>query len=241
MNNSLEQINSNSKYWGKGYHSPNVESYVFRFYGQILKYDFKMPYHNKKTNLLDFGCGQGAAVNFFNQIGFNAYGFDANSNDLNVAKKLFPKSASNYYDVPSDTLKISSLLDVLDTTEKFDVIISCQVLYYLPKFQFQHFVKLAFDSLKKGGVFFASMMSEKWELFFNNSFPTGDKDGWMREVKFSNSRHDVSNYFMHFVSNEEDLCSKFNLFKPLHIGEYATRLRNDDGSGHHYTFCGIKD
>ena len=25
MNNSLEQINSNSKYWGKGYHSPNVE------------------------------------------------------------------------------------------------------------------------------------------------------------------------------------------------------------------------
>ena len=47
-----------------------------------------------------------------------------------LAKKLFPKSASNYYDVPSDTLKISSLLDVLDTTEKFDVIISLSIILF---------------------------------------------------------------------------------------------------------------
>ena len=65
-----------------------LNSYVFEFYGQILKYDFKMPYHNKKTNLLDFGVDR-AAVNFFNRIGFNAYGFDANSNDLNASKETF--------------------------------------------------------------------------------------------------------------------------------------------------------
>ena len=61
------------------------------------------------------------------------------------------------------------------------------------------------------------MMSEKWELFFNNSFPTGDKDGWMREVKFSNSRHNVSNYFMHFVSNEEDFYAQNLTYLNLYI------------------------
>ena len=44
---------------------------------------------------------------------------------------------------------------------------------------------------------------------------------------------------MHFVKDESDLVEKFALFDPLHIGEYGTRIRNDDGNGHHYTFVGL--
>ena len=67
-------IDSNTKYWDKGYYSPNLESYVFRFYGRILKPDFNMPYADRRTNVLDFGCGQGAAVNYFNELGFRLMG-----------------------------------------------------------------------------------------------------------------------------------------------------------------------
>ena len=36
----INYLNKNSKYWEKGYHAPNVESFVFRFYGRILVNDF---------------------------------------------------------------------------------------------------------------------------------------------------------------------------------------------------------
>ena len=78
-----------ASYWSKGYYSPNVDSYVFRFYGRILKPEFNLPKPNLKSSIIDFGCGQGAAVNYFSKLGFNCVGLDANMNDLNVAKKKF--------------------------------------------------------------------------------------------------------------------------------------------------------
>ena len=232
-------IDSNTKYWDKGYYSPNLESYVFRFYGRILKPDFNMPYADRRTNVLDFGCGQGAAVNYFNELGFSAYGCDSNKNDIGVAKDTFPKHSSKYFTIPSDTLGLSSLEDAVGVTEQFDVITSCQSLYYLPKVQFKHFMNLAYQSLKKGGILFATMMTEKEEEYFNNSRPYGT-DGWMREVSFKNDRYSVSEYFMHFVKDKDDLLSKFELFEPLHVGEYMHGIRSDEGNGHHFTFCGIK-
>ena len=68
-----------------------------------------MPYKDKSTKILDFGCGEGAAVNYFNNIGFQSYGYDARIKMINNAKKLFPKSPSSYFNVPLDTLKINSL------------------------------------------------------------------------------------------------------------------------------------
>ena len=151
-------IGANSQYWNKGYHSPNVDSYVFRFYGRILRDDFNMPNPDKNTSLLDFGCGQGAAVNYFNELGFTAFGCDNNINDIKVAKEYFPKSSQNFHTIPSDTTEIISLSDSIGVTDKFDVITSFQTLYYLPKAQFEHFTQLAYDSLKKGGIFFATMI-----------------------------------------------------------------------------------
>ena len=68
-------------------------------------------------------------------------------------------------------------------------------------------MNLAYQSLKKGGILFATMMSEKEEEYFNNSRPYGT-DGWMREVSFKNDRYSVSEYFMHFVKDKDDLLSK---------------------------------
>jgi hypothetical protein len=45
------------------YDSPNVESFIFRFYGRILKYEYGIT-GEKKEKILDFGCGSGANLNF---------------------------------------------------------------------------------------------------------------------------------------------------------------------------------
>ena len=87
MTNILEK---NSTVWGNQYHSPNVESYIFRLYGRILKPEFGLPYPISKTKLLDFGCGQGAAANFFQSLGFECWGVDQNSVDVILQEKDTP-------------------------------------------------------------------------------------------------------------------------------------------------------
>ena len=231
-----------ASYWSKGYYSPNVDSYVFRFYGRILKPEFNLPKPNLKSSIIDFGCGQGAAVNYFSKLGFNCVGLDANTNDLNVAKKNFSSISGSFFQAPLDTCEISNLLQYLNLEEQVDVITAFQSLYYLPEKQFNHFIKLAYDALKVGGIFFATMVSEKEELWFKNSRSISDDEReWMREVKFKSSRISLENYFIHFIKNEEDLIRKFSLFQPIHLGEYSNKFHKDDGSGHHFTFCGIKN
>ena len=43
-----------------------------------------------------------------------------------------------------------------------------------------------------------------------------------------------------FAKDKDDLLSKFELFEPLHVGEYMQGIRSDEGNRHHFTFCGIK-
>ena len=138
MNDYLTQ---NAKYWQSPYNASNPESFIFRLDGRLLK-KYKV-YEDQKSNLLDFGCGQGANLRYFeDQIGFNCYGVDIsrfstcckiklkNSNNI---KLIEPKPSEN------DDFNI-----------KFDIIISSQVLYYLSDSDLEIRLK-SFDKMLKGG------------------------------------------------------------------------------------------
>jgi hypothetical protein len=94
-----------------------------------------------------------------------------------------------------------------------------------------------YRSMRPGGVFYATMMGEKAREFFDNS--TEAKDG-LRVVNFRNERLDVKDYYMSFTRDEDHLRRRFAMFKPVHVGYYAAKFRNDEGDGFHYTFCGVK-
>lgn len=225
-------IEMNKLYWEKGYDAPNVDHNAFRFAGRVLKPDFGLPMAHER--LLDFGCGQGAAVAYFNSIGFDAHGADFSETDIGAAKAHFPSISDKFFicdGKPSNNLAYGD-------GGQYRVISAIQSLYYFTQSDFLSALDMLHNQLESGGIFYATMMGIQSRQFFENSTPT--EDPWLRTVNFSDTRHSVSNYCMFFVHDERDLLEKFSLFRPLHVGYYAAKYRGDEGDGFHYTFVGQK-
>jgi hypothetical protein len=54
----MDYLNQNAKYWAGTYNAPNVENFIFRMYGRILRHDYGMD-GSKGERVFDFGMGQG--------------------------------------------------------------------------------------------------------------------------------------------------------------------------------------
>jgi len=91
--------------------------------------------------------------------------------------------------------------------------------------------------MKKGSIIYATMMGDKYDLYFDNSIEY--EDG-LRKVEFSKGRLQIKDYFVNFTYNKEDLLNKFKMFKPIHIGFYDNQYREDEGRSFHHTFIGQK-
>src|SRR5438874_11370903 len=87
-----DYLKKNAAYWSNAYDAPNVESFVFRFYGRILKFDYGIDGSNHER-VLDFGCGRGGALNYFDKLGFDCFGVDIAANDIAAAQRQMPHIA----------------------------------------------------------------------------------------------------------------------------------------------------
>jgi hypothetical protein len=52
-----DYLERNVSYWSSTYNAPNVDSFIFRFHGRILKFDYGIDGSNHER-ILDFGCGK---------------------------------------------------------------------------------------------------------------------------------------------------------------------------------------
>lgn len=219
----MSYSNVNYNFWQKGYFAPNVESFIFRFYGHYLK--------NKKKNIkriLDFGCGQGAAVNFFNQNKINTIGVDISKVDINHAKKRFKKFNKKF-------IHIKSLIDMkkkLNNT-KFDVIIASQSLYYLNDKDFRRYIIELKKLMSEDSILFVSMISTKSHLYKNSVKETNG----LNKV-FSGKNKTGEFHYINFTKNYEHLKEKFRDFEPMDVGYYSVCLNKNYDINHHYTFIG---
>lgn len=227
-----DYLASNKDYWEKGYTAPNVESFVFRFYGRVLKPEFDLG--RGYENLVDFGCGQGATVNFFTKQGFNARGVDISRTDIEIAKIRYPHLATHFDVCDPDP----SNNDFYGFPKDVSVVTAIQSLYYFSNTDFDICMEKIHRSMRKGGVFYATMMGVGQKQFFNNSEEY--QDG-LRRVSFKTSRYEVKDYYISFTNDKSHLLERFKMFKPVHIGFYAQKFREDEEEGFHYTFCGIKE
>lgn len=227
----MNYLDHNKEYWEKGYSAAQVDHPVFRFYGRILRSQFGL--ERSFPRLLDFGCGQGAAVNFFSMQGFNARGVDISEFDINVARNRFPHIASCFSVCDPNPQKN----DYYGFREDISVVTAIQSLYYFSDTDFNLAIEKIYSAMKMGGIIFATMMGEQSREFYDNS--TEYKDG-LRVVNFKNERLEVRDYYMSFIKDEDHLKRKFSMFRPVHLGYYCAKFRSDEGDGFHFTFCGIK-
>jgi cyclopropane fatty-acyl-phospholipid synthase-like methyltransferase len=209
-----------------------VDAPVFRFYGRILVPDFSMTGEDGQ-NLLDFGCGQGSAVNYFSSLGFNAYGVDVLEGSIETAKNRYPQINERFQTCSPDPNLYSGFNE-----RKYSVITAIQSLYYVNDEVFDHIMKSLYEILEPGGVIYATMVSTQSQNLFDYSTSIGQG---LREVSFKYKRYSVDSIPMNFTESEDHMLEKFKLFKKVHLGFYSDKFRDDEPSGHHYTFCGIKD
>lgn len=223
-----DYLNTNAKYWSGTYAAPNVESFIFRFYGRILKFDYGIDGSNHER-LLDFGCGQGGALNFFHRLGFNCFGVDIAEQDIGAARAIMPAIA--------DQLQVISPQPDAGRVffgGNFDVVISIQTLDFLSNSDFKKALLSLYNSMKPGGLIYASMNG--WQMYYRNHAMPADDGLW--HVKFNNGRVDYDLY-LNFVKDKNDMRERFALFEPVYIDHYDSSFR-EEGSEFRYTFFGVK-
>jgi SAM-dependent methyltransferase len=224
-----EYLERNATYWSNSYDAPNVESFIFRFYGRILKFDYGIDGSNH-DRILDFGCGQGAALKFFDRLGFNCFGVDIAGNDIAAARQSMPHIADQF-----GTIEPKPDENNLFFGGDFDIVISIQTLDFLSDSDFAQVIKCLWRNMKPGGKIYASMNG--WTMYYRDHGTYVGDGLW--HVKFKTSRVDYD-LFLNFVKNKEDMKNKFSLFKPVYLDYYDSSFR-EEGSEFRYTFFGIKE
>lgn len=214
-----------STYWQQGYRAPHVESWVFRVYGRILQPDFGI---GPGSHVLDWGCGQGAALRFFADQGCCVYGVDLSPIDLDRARHLVPE-ATLIQTTP--TPPASRYLD-----QPMDLIVAIQALYYLSDPDRAAVLDALYDQLRPGGVIYASMMGTR-HWYFEHSRPHTDG---LRLVTMKTARFEIADYPVRFTESADDLLAMFSRFAARHVGYYDYQHREDEGPNMHYTFIGQK-
>ncbi len=233
-NNSIktsDYLSCNDQYWSNGYAAENVESFVFRPYGRILKYEFGLD-GTHAERLLDFGCGQGAALQFFHSKGFDVHGVDISQTDIAHCRNLMPEIADQFRVVDAD--KPSPTDEFCGGS--FDVITGIQSLYYYSDEDMANRLESLYHMMKPGGVIYATMIGEGHYLYDHS---TEHKDG-LRLVEFQSDRLSVDNYFINFTKSKEQLAERFHLWEKKHIGFYDAEYREGEGRSFHFTFVGQK-
>src|SRR3989339_2237155 len=198
----LNYINKNIKYWSDPYEAPNVENFIFRFYGRILKFDYGIN-GSKHERILDFGCGQGGALNFFDKLGFNCYGVDIAKNDIRVAKKCMPHIADQLMIINPRPDENNIFFG-----GSFDIIISIQTLDWLSNTDFDKAIKSLWNSMKPGAKIYASMNG--WNMYYRKHGRYVGNGLWHVKFKASRVNYDL---FLNFVKDKEDMKKKFSLFE----------------------------
>ena len=221
-------LEKNAEYWAGTYDAPNVESFIFRFYGRILKFDHGID-GSKHERLLDFGCGQGGALNYFDKLGFSCFGVDIAENDIEAAKKCMPHIAHQFMVIDPKPDENNIFIG-----GGFDIVISIQTLDFLSNTDFNKVIKCIYNSMKPGAKIYASMNG--YNLYYRDHGKEIGDGLW--NIKFKTSRLDYD-LCLNFVKDKEDMKKRFSLFKPVYLDYYDSSFR-EEGSEFRYTFFGIK-
>lgn len=110
--------------------------------------------------VLDLGCGNGRALKYFVDKGFQGIGVDVSDKMLDLAKKHVPKGKYLKKDFTKLDLKSNSI----------DAVISFFALNHIPKDQFKIVINLCKQFLRNGGYLLLGMVKGNEEGYFKGFY-----------------------------------------------------------------------
>ncbi len=207
-----------------GYGHLYPESHVIKIYHRILARDLNLTGAGAEK-LLDFGCGTGANAVFFASKGFDVYGVDISALAIEKCRRALPDITNHFQVIAAKP----SANDVFGG-EKFDVIFSNQVLYFLSDGDRSIRLHALTKHLKSGGILIATMIGTAHYLYRHSS-PA--ENGLRKVLTGPDPDHPV---YMRFTESQDHLRKQFECLEPIAIGYYDINLCED--SGFHYVFIG---
>lgn len=220
-------LDINYRYHQQMYEGENVESFVFRPYGHILRDEFGLSGSNNEK-LLDYGCGCGAALQFFKSEGFDVYGVDISPKNIEVCKKKMPDIASHFMVIEPKPHEDDCFFG-----GDFSLIVAFDSLYYYSDTDFRVRLVSLYNQMLPKAIIYATMIGTKSTSYYNNCAKLKDS---LWKVEFTKGRR----HFINLTKSEEALLNKFAMFEKKHIGFYSYRFREDKGTSFFYTFVGQK-
>ena len=209
----------------RGYGLNYPDGHIIRINEHVLKYELGLT----GGKILDFGCGVGQHLEYFEKNGYVPYGCDVVESAIKQCKARIPEYSENFYVNES----MPNLKDYFN--EEFDVIFSNQTLYYLADDDINNLVLQFYDMLKPGGVFFATMISPGNNMFQNIE----PFEGELSKVVLKYGRYNDTTY-VNFKTKEE-MSKLFSIFKKIQIGYYTCIIREEEGASDHHIFIGKKE
>ena len=208
-----------------GYGLNYPDGHVIRFHRHILAYDGGLT----TGKILDYGCGTGSHLHYFEQNGFTPYGCDVSATAIEKCKLLMPAYAANFHVIPN----VPRLRDFF--SEDFDIVFSNQVLYYLNDTDMHDVVSQLYSMLRPGGIIFATMIGPG---NYYSRFVEGVQGG-LSKVILRGRLNETQ--LVNFKTKDEvlKLFTKEG-FTKLQLGFYTYIIREDEGPTDHYMFVGRK-
>lgn len=206
-----------------GYGLEYPDGHVIRFNRHILEWELGL----RSGKILDYGCGNGSHLKYFETNGFTPYGCDVSSTAIERCKRLMPEYENNFHVVEN----VPCLRDYFD--EEFDIAFSNQTLYFLNDDGIKNLVAQFHEMLRPGGIFFATMMAPtNYYARFAES-TSGDMTKVVQKGRLNNT------LYVNFKSKEE-VVQMFGAFEKLHMGSYGHTIREGEGPTDHHLFVGRK-
>lgn len=208
--------------------------WIIRFHNMYLRPNIP------KGRILDYGCGSGNNSIFFIEQGYETYGVDVAVASPALVKAnlqsrhLDPQLADRFSIISPDST------DLPFESASFDVILSNQVLYYLPSEE--HIKKVCRElsrCLRPDGMVFFTMMGPRNHYISHHAKQIHGQRVYEIEIDDQSHRLYGLRELIYLVKDTDELVSLFSEFECVNIG-YFDQSIGDLKSSFHYIFIGKK-
>jgi len=189
--------------------------------------------------VLDYGCGSGNNSVFFLKKGYWVYGMDVSKEVLPLVKKNLENNNLPANKLASFSIMSPDSIRLPFDDNSLDLILSNQVLYYLPtKEHVKELCKEFSRCLKpNGAVFFTMMSMDHYYIKYHTKQVLGN----IHDIQIDDSSHRLSGVreLIYVVRDEEELKELFDEFECISAGYFDSSMFDMRGTKH-WIFVGVK-